>query len=396
MTSAAPSRPNRPVYLDNQATTRCDPRVLEVMLPFFTEVYGNPHSVEHAMGQAAAEAVEAARAEVAALVGAGANEIVFTSGATESNNIAIKGAARHAARMGLLRRRVVTVATEHKCVLESVADLAEEGFEPVLLPVGADGRLDPDALRGALAEPTLLVSVMAVNNETGVVQDLPTLAAITKEAGALFHTDAAQAVGKLPLDASAWRVDLLSLSGHKVYGPKGIGALYVRRRPRVRLAPLFSGGGQERGVRSGTLPAPLIVGLGEACRLAGAGMADEGRRLRAMRDRLLAWLRAAIPGLVVNGSLDARIPGNLNLTFPAATAVELMARAPDLCVSTGSACSSAAVEPSYVLRAMGLQDGAAARSLRIGIGRFTSPADIEYAAAALAAAHAGAGAPASA
>jgi cysteine desulfurase len=394
MTAAAPPRPNRPVYLDNQATTRCDPRVVAVMLPFFAEQYGNPHSVEHAMGRAAEDAVEAARAEVAALIGAAANEIVFTSGATESNNIAIKGVARHAARLGPTRRRVVTVATEHKCVLESVADLAEDGFEPVFLPVNADGMLDPDTLRAALAEPTLLVSVMAVNNETGVIQDIPTLAAIAKEAGALFHTDGAQAAGKVPIDVGAWRADLLSLSGHKLYAPKGVGALFVRRRPRVRLAPLFSGGGQERGVRSGTLPAPLIVGFGEACRIARAEMEKEAARLRAMRDGLLARLREAIPGLAVNGSVDARIPGNLNLSFPAATAVELMARAPDLCVSTGSACSSAAVEPSYVLRAMGLPDAVAARSLRIGIGRFTSPADIDYAVAALAAAHAGAPAPA--
>lgn len=394
MTEAAPPRPNRPVYLDNQATTRCDPRVLAVMLPFFTDEYGNPHSVEHVMGRVAEEAVEAARAEAAALIGAAPNEIVFTSGATESNNIAIKGAARHAARMGLTRRRVVTMATEHKCVLESVADLADEGFEPIFLPVGADGLLDPDALRTALAEPTLLVSVMAVNNETGVIQDIPALAAMAKQAGALFHTDAAQAAGKVPLDVCTWQVDLLSLSGHKLYGPKGVGVLYIRRRPRVRLAPLFSGGGQERGVRSGTLPAPLIVGLGEACRLARIEMEEEAPRIWAMRDGLLARLEDAIPGLAVNGSLRARIPGNLNLSFPAATAAELMARAPDLCVSTGSACSSAAVEPSYVLRAMGLPDAVAARSLRIGLGRFTSPADIDYAVAALAAAHAGAPAPA--
>ncbi len=384
-----PLRPNRPVYLDNQATTRCDPRVLETMLPFFTERYGNPHSVEHAMGNDADAAVEAARAQVAALVGADVKEIVFTSGATESNNIAIKGAARFAARMGNQRRRVVTVATEHKCVLESVADLADEGFDHVFLPVSSDGLLDPDALRDALSEPTLLVSVMAVNNEIGVVQDIASLAAIAKQAGALFHTDIAQATGKIPLDLTGWRVDLASISGHKLYGPKGVGALFVRRRPRVRLAPLFSGGGQERGLRSGTLPAPLIVGLGEACRLARAEMAEETARIAALRARLLGQLQRDIPGIVVNGSMAARIAGNLNLTFPATPAADLMARASDLCVSTGSACSSAAVEPSYVLRALGLSDEAAARTLRIGIGRFTSPADIDYAAAALAAAHAG-------
>ncbi|HTB47710.1 MAG TPA: aminotransferase class V-fold PLP-dependent enzyme [Acetobacteraceae bacterium] len=389
-----PPRPNRPVYLDNQATTRCDPRVLETMLPFFTERYGNPHSVEHVMGNDAEAAVETARAQVAALAGADVKEIVFTSGATESNNIAIKGAARFAARMGSERRRVVTVATEHKCVLESVADLAEEGFDPVFLPVRPDGLLDPDALREALTVPTLLVSVMAVNNEIGVVQDIPALAAIAKEAGALFHTDIAQATGKIPLDLTGWRVDIASISGHKLYGPKGVGALFVRRRPRVRLAPLFSGGGQERGLRSGTLPTPLIVGLGEACRLALAEMVEEAARIAALRARLLGQLQQAIPGIALNGSMESRIAGNLNLTFPLTSAADVMARAPELCVSTGSACSSAAVEPSYVLRALGLSDDAAARTLRIGIGRFTSPADIDYAAAALAAAHAGAPAPA--
>ncbi len=388
--NAMPPRPNRPVYLDNQATTRCDPRVVEAMLPFFTERYGNPHSVEHAMGQEAEAAVEAARAQVASLVGATSNEIIFTSGATESNNIAIKGAARFAARMGNERRRIVTVATEHKCVLESVTDLADEGFEPLFLPVRPDGLLDPDTLREALATPTLLVSVMAVNNEIGVVQDIPALAAITKDAGALFHSDIAQAAGKIPLELDRWRVDLASISGHKIYAPKGVGALYVRRRPRVRLHPLFSGGGQERGLRSGTLPAPLIVGLGEACRLAEAEMADEAPRIAGLRVRLLDQLTATLPEIRINGSLEARIPGNLNVTFPDVPAATLMARAPALCVSTGSACSSAEVEPSYVLRAIGLTDDEAARTLRIGIGRFTSPADIDYAASALAAAHAAA------
>ncbi|HUD57945.1 MAG TPA: aminotransferase class V-fold PLP-dependent enzyme, partial [Acetobacteraceae bacterium] len=323
--SATPPRPNRPVYLDNQATTRCDPRVVSVMLPWFSEHYGNPHSVEHVMGIEAEAAVEDARGHVAALIGADAKEIVFTSGATESNNIAIKGAARNALRAGNERRRVVTVATEHKCVLESVADLADEGFEPVFLPVRPDGLLDPDALREALTVPTLLVSVMAVNNEIGVVQDIAALAAIAKQAGALFHTDIAQATGKIPVDLNAWKVDLASISGHKIYGPKGGGALYVRRRPRVRLVPLFSGGGQERGLRSGTLPAPLVVGFGEACRLAQAEMADEAGRLASLRDRLLDRLRAAIPEIVVNGDMQARIAGNLNLTFPDVAASDLMA-----------------------------------------------------------------------
>lgn len=394
MDDAAPPRPNRPVYLDNQATTPCDPRVLAVMMPLFAEQFGNPHSVEHVMGRAAEAAVESARAEIASLIGAAANEIVLTSGATESNNIAIKGAARFAAGAEQSRRRIVTIVTEHKCVLQSVADLADEGFEPVFLPVREDGLVDPDVLRLALSEPTLLVSVMAVNNETGVIQNIPALAAIAKQAGALFHTDAAQAAGKIPLQADAWGIDLLSLSGHKLYGPKGVGALYVRRRPRVRLTPLFSGGGQERGLRSGTLPAPLVVGLGEACRLARLEMQEEAVRIGQLRDHLLSRLRRLLPGVAVNGSLASRIPGNLNVTFPAVSAAELIERAPDLCVSTGSACSSAVVEPSYVLRAMGLSDDRAARSLRIGIGRFTSAAEIDYAATALAEAHAGATAPA--
>jgi cysteine desulfurase len=375
-------RPNRPVYLDNQATTACDPRVVQAMLPWFTERFGNPHSAEHAMGREAEAAVEAARAAIAALIGAEPREIILTSGATESNNLAIKGAARHALQMGDTRRRVITVATEHKCVLESVRDLGLEGFEPVILPVRPDGLLDPAVLERALQTPTLLVSVMAVNNETGVVQDIAALAAMTHEAGALFHTDAAQAAGKIPLDVGVG-IDLLSISGHKLYGPKGVGALYVRRRPRVRLSPLFSGGGQERGLRSGTLPTPLVVGLGEACRLAKLEMAADAERIAELRDRLLTALRNRVPGLHLNGSAERRIAGNLNLTLPA-PAQEVMRAIPDLCISTGSACSSAAIEPSYVLRAMGLSDEQAGRTLRLGLGRFTSAADVEFAANALA------------
>ncbi len=372
-------RPNRPIYLDNQATTPCDPRVLAVMIPWFTERFGNPHSAEHRMGREAEQAVEAARAEVAALIGADPREIVLTSGATEANNIAIKGAARHAASMGDGRRRVIALATEHKCVLESLADLAAEGFEPVILPVRPDGLLDSAVLAEALAVPTLLVSVMAVNNETGVIQDIAAPAAQARAAGALFHTDAAQAAGTIPLDVHGDGIDLLSLSGHKLYGPKGVGALYVRRRPRVRLAPLFSGGGQERGLRSGTLPTPLVVGLGEACRLVRLERAEDAARIAALRDRLLN----ALPAATLNGSPEHRIPGNLNLTFPA-PALAIMAAIPDLCVSTGSACSSAAIEPSYVLRALGLSDDAASRTLRLGLGRFTSAADVDFAAHALA------------
>jgi cysteine desulfurase len=384
--NAMPPR-NRPVYLDNQATTPCDPRVVAAMLPWFTEKFGNPHSAEHRMGQEAEAAVEDARAAIAALIGAEAREIVLTSGATESNNLAIKGAARFAAAHGNPRRRIVTAATEHKCVLAAVTDLAAEGFEPVVLPVGRDGLLDLDRLAAMVDDTTLLVSVMAVNNEIGVVQDLAAIAAIARRAGALMHSDAAQAAGKIPLDVNAIGLDLVSISGHKLYGPKGVGALYVRRRPRARLSPLFSGGGQERGLRSGTLAPPLVVGLGEACRIAAAEMAEEATRLAALRDRLQAALAREIPGVALNGSAVARIAGNLNLTFPAATAEALMRACPDLCVSTGSACSSAAVEPSYVLTALGLSAEAAARTLRLGLGRFTSEADVDYAVAALAAAH---------
>jgi len=372
-------RANQPIYLDNQATTPCDPRVLAVMLPWFTENFANPHSAEHAMGRAAEAAVETARGQVAALVGAEPREIVFTSGATESNNIAIKGAARHARRVGDARKRVITLATEHKCVLESVADLAEDGFDPVVLPVRRDGTLDPERLAEALSVPSLLVSIMAVNNETGVIQNLAELAPIVKQAGALLHVDAAQAAGKIAIDLGVG-IDLLSISGHKIYGPKGVGALYVRRRPRARVAALFSGGSQERGLRSGTLPAPLIVGLGEACRIAQAEMTADNVRIAELRDRLLARLSAALPGLRLNGHATWRIAGNLNLTFPSGTASGVMAANPDICVSTGSACSSAAVEPSYVLRAMGLDEAEASRTLRIGIGRFTSPAEIDAAA----------------
>ena len=287
--TSAPCRPapNRPVYLDNQATTPCDPRVLAAMLPWFTEHFGNPHSAEHAMGRQADTAVEQARGQVAALIGAEAREMVFTSGATESNNIAIKGAARHAAADGDPRRRVVTLATEHKCVLESVADLRAEGFEPVVLPVRPDGLLDPELLAAALAAPTLLVSVMAVNNETGVVQDLAATGRARPRHGALFHTDAAQGSAK-----SSWMsprsASICCRSAATNLRPERVGALYVRRRPRVRLAPLFSGGGQERGLRAGTLPAPLIVGLGEAARLAGPEMTAEAARLALLRDTTAA------------------------------------------------------------------------------------------------------------
>jgi cysteine desulfurase len=377
--------PNRPIYLDCHATTPVDPRVLAAMRPWWEENFANPGSVEHTLGRAAEEAVEQARAHIAELIGADAKEIILTSGATEANNLAIKGAARFAAAQGSDRRRIVTVATEHKCVLESAKALVDEGFEPVILPVDANGLIDLDTLRAAVDDATLLVSVMAVNNEIGVIQDLAAIGAIAKAAGALFHTDAAQAAGRIPLDVAEIQADLLSLSAHKIYGPKGIGALYVRRRPRVRIAPLLSGGGQERGLRSGTLPAPLVVGFGEAARIAAIeGTLDAGR-IGGQRDRFLAALQAAVPGLALNAPDAPRVTGNLNIAFPGGVSAQaIMAAAPGVCVSTGSACSSAEIEPSYVLNAIGLDPARARATLRIGMGRFTSPADVDRAAAMLA------------
>ncbi len=379
------------IYLDTQATTQCDPRVVASMAPFFQAWFGNPHSAEHAAGQHAARAVDEARAHVAALIGADPREVVLTSGATEANNLAIKGAARHAGSAG--PRRIVTLASEHRCVLESVRDLAAEGFEPHILPVAPNGLLlDLDRLRHALRTPTLLVSVMAVNNETGIIQDLPAIAAAVRQAGALLHADIAQAAGKIPVDVQGMGLHLASVSAHKLYGPKGIGALYVRRRPRVRLQPLFSGGGQERGLRSGTVPVPLAVGFGEACRIAAAEMAADTPRIAALRDRLWARLAAAVGGLTQNNAAAPRIAGALSLRLPGLRALDLIAAAPDVHVSTGSACTSAELAPSHVLTAMGLSAAEAACTLRVGIGRFTSADDIDVAAAMLARAAHGLGA----
>jgi cysteine desulfurase len=374
---AAAPRPNaKPIYLDYQSTTPVDPRVLEAMLPWFTEKFGNPGSVTHSYGREAAAAVEQARGQVAALIDAEPREIVFTSGATEANNLALKGAARFNRDE---RDHVVTLATEHKCVLESAHALEREGFRATVLPVKPDGLVDLALLEAALTERTAIVSVMAAHNEIGVLQPLAEIGALTRARGILFHTDAAQAVGKVPIDVTAMGIDLLSISGHKVYGPKGVGALYVRRRPRARLLPLMDGGGQERGLRSGTLPTPLIVGLGEAARLAQQEMAAEAKRLGALRDRFLAGIRAAVPEVRLNGDSLHRLPANLNLTFPGLGALDLMAACPGLALSTGSACTAAEVEPSYVLRALGLSDDLARSSLRIGLGRFTTEADVEFA-----------------
>jgi len=377
------------IYLDHHATTPCDPRVLAAMLPWFSERFGNAGSVEHAMGRQAEAAVDAARMEIAALIGATPGEIFFTSGATESNNLAILGAARFAKTLGDPRRRVITLATEHHAVLDPVTLLAKEGFEPVVLPVQASGLLDPGLLEEALAVPTLLVSIMAVNNEIGVMQDLAGLGRLVKSAGAAFHVDAAQAAGRVAIDVSVLGADLLSLSAHKMYGPKGIGALYLRRRPRMRISPLFAGGGQERGLRSGTLPVPLIVAMGEAARIARLEGAAESARLAALAADLLVRLRREIPELRLNGDPLRRVAGNLNLTFPGGTAAAILAAAPDLCLSSSSACTSGpdgAVGASHVLMALGLSSAEAQRSLRIGLGRSTSQADIEAAAGLLAAA----------
>ncbi|MDH3476345.1 MAG: IscS subfamily cysteine desulfurase [Rhodospirillales bacterium] len=373
----------RPIYLDYQATTPTDPRVVEAMLPYFSERFGNPHSIHHRLGEEAAAAVETARGQTAALIGAEPREIVFTSGATESNNLAIKGAARfHKAR----RPHLVTLVTEHKCVLESCRRMESEGVEVTYLPVKGNGLVDLDRLRAAVTERTALVSIMAVNNEIGVIQPLAEIGAICRENGAYFHCDAAQAAGKIPLDVEAMSIDLMSISGHKLYGPKGIGVLYVRRRPRVRLEPLIDGGGQERGLRSGTLAAPLCVGLGVACAIAAEEMTAEGARLAALRRKLLDGLCARLDRLHVNGDPVQHIPGNLNVSFDGVGAETLMAALPGLAMATGSACTSASVEPSYVLRALGLPDARAASSLRIGLGRFTTEEEIDIAVERIAAA----------
>jgi len=374
-------RKGRPIYLDYQATTPTDRRVVEAMLPFFGEKFGNPHSRNHFYGWEAEEAVENARAQVAAVIGASAKEIVFTSGATESNNLALKGVARFYRDR---KDHIVTVATEHKCVLESCARLEKEGFRVTYLPVMANGLIDLDRLRDAITDRTAVVSVMAVNNEIGVVQPVAEIGAICREAGAFFHSDGAQAVGKIALDVEAMTIDLMSISGHKLYGPMGIGVLYVRRRPRVRLEPLIDGGGQERGLRSGTLPAPLCVGIGEACAIAARELAAESARLLDLRQRLLDGITSRLADVVVNGDLERRVPGNLNLSFLGVQAEELMVALKDLAVSSGSACTSASVEPSYVLKAIGLADDLAHASLRIGLGRFTTADEIDFAAAKIA------------
>ncbi len=371
-----------PVYLDYQATTPVDPRALHAMMPWFSEKFGNPHSVTHAYGREAETAVERARSQVAAIIHADPREIVFTSGATESNNLAIKGALRFHRQFG--KDHVVTLVTEHKCVIESCRAMEAEGFRATYLPVEASGLVDLRRLEAALEERTVLVSVMAAHNEIGVIQPIAEIGALCRSRGILFHSDAAQAVGKMPVDVDAMNIDLMSISGHKIYGPKGIGALYVRRRPRVRITPLIDGGGQERGMRSGTLPVPLCVGFGEAVALAQAEMKSEASRLLALRQRFFEGIQRLLPRTQLNGDPERRLPGNLNLSFPGIPAVALMAACPSLALSTGSACTAAEVEPSFVLRALGVSDGMAAASLRIGLGRFSSEAEVDYAVETLA------------
>ncbi len=363
-----------PIYMDHHSTTPVDPRVLEAMLPYFTEHFGNAASKSHSFGWKAEEAVEEARAEVARLVGASAREIVFTSGATESDNLAVKGAARFHRERG---RHLVTTAIEHKAVLDSMHALEREGFEVTFLPVSGEGIVDPEAVRAALRPDTILVSVMHANNEVGTVQPIEAIGRLTRERGILFHTDAVQSVGRIPFDVEAANADLVSLSAHKMYGPKGVGALYVRRRPRARLVPQMDGGGHERGYRSGTLNVPGIVGFGRAAALAREEMPTEAPRLLALRERLRKALEAGLDRIRVNGSLTHRLPGNLNVSFEFVEGEALMLALRDVAVSSGSACTSASLEPSYVLRAMGVSDEMAHSSIRFGLGRTNTEEEVD-------------------
>jgi cysteine desulfurase len=369
-------RNDQPIYLDYQATTPMDPRVLEAMMPYFTYKFGNPHSRSHSYGWEAEEGVEKARGQVAKLIGADEKEVIFTSGATESNNLAIRGVAEFYKDR---RNHIVTTVTEHKCVLDTCRHLEQQGFEVTYLPVQKNGLVDLEALRAAVTDKTVVVSIMAVNNEIGVIQPLAEIGKICREKKAFFHTDAAQAAGKIPLDVEAMNIDLMSISGHKIYGPKGIGALYVRRKPRVRLVPLIVGGGQERGFRSGTLPTPLCVGLGEAAEIAMKEMDAESKRLAKLQARMLKGLNDKLTNIHVNGDLEHRIPGNLNIGFAYVEGESLMMGIKGLSVSSGSACTSASLEPSYVLRALGVEEDMAHTSLRIGLGRFTTEQEVDTA-----------------
>ncbi|KAI0636667.1 cysteine desulfurase NFS1 [Trametes polyzona] len=365
----------RPIYLDMQATTPVDPRVLDAMLPFFTDQFGNPHSRTHAYGWEAEKAVEDARKNIADLIGADPKDIIFTSGATETNNMAIKGVARFHKEK---KRHVITTQTEHKCVLDSCRKLQEEGFDVTYLPVQKNGVIRLEDLEAAIRPDTSLVSIMTVNNETGVIQPIKEIGEIVrKHRGVYLHTDAAQAVGKIPVDVNEMNVDLMSISGHKIYGPKGIGAAYVRRRPRVRLEPILNGGGQERGLRSGTLPTALVVGMGEAARIAKQEMARDRARVKELSDRLINGINSRIEHVVRNGDPNG-YPGCVNLSFAYVEGESLLMALKDVALSSGSACTSASLEPSYVLRALGAAEDMAHSSLRFGIGRFTTEAEVDY------------------
>ena len=366
----------RPSYLDYQATTPVDPRVLDAMLPILTSRFGNPHSRSHAFGWEAEDHVERARSQVGASIGAEGKDIIFTSGATESNNIAIKGVA---AFLSGRKKHIITLQTEHKCILASCRTLEDQGWDVTYLPVQSDGLVDLELLKSHIRPDTALVSVMAVNNEIGVIQPLAQIGQICRDSGVLFHTDAAQAIGKVPIDVDAMKIDLLSISGHKLYGPKGIGALYLRRKPvRVRVRPIIDGGGQERGLRSGTLSPALVVGMGKASELAVSEMERDRAHVERLGGKLLSAVHKALPKVTLNGSPTARYPGNLNLSFACVEGESLlMALAKTVSVSSGSACTSASLEPSYVLRAIGVNEESAHTSLRFGLGRFTTDKDVE-------------------
>jgi cysteine desulfurase len=371
--------PHFPIYMDYGATTPCDPRVVDAMIPWLREHFGNPASRSHAWGWEAEAAVERARGQVAALINADPREIVWTSGATESNNLAIKGAAHFYSSRG---KHLITVKTEHKAVLDPMRELERQGFEVTYLDVQEDGLLDLDRFKDALRPDTILVSVMLVNNETGVIQDIPAIGALCRERGVLVHVDAAQATGKVAIDTATLPVDLLSLASHKTYGPKGIGALYVRRKPRVRLEAQMHGGGHERGMRSGTLPTHQCVGMGEAFAIARVEMGAEIERIRALQRRLIAGI-GSIEQVFINGDLVRRVPHNVNASFNFVEGESLIMGVKGIAVSSGSACTSASLEPSYVLRALGRSDELAHSSLRITIGRFTTEHDIDFAVATL-------------
>ncbi|KAL2913304.1 cysteine desulfurase [Polyrhizophydium stewartii] len=353
-----------------------DPRVVDKMLPFMLEKFGNPHSRTHQYGWESEAAVEEARKQVADLIGADPKEIIFTSGATESNNLAVKGVARFYKSK---KRHIITLQTEHKCVLDSCRVLQEEGFDVTYLPVKENGIVDLEVLEKAIRPDTALVSIMTVNNEIGVIQPIAEIGRICREHKVFFHTDAAQAVGKIPVDVNTMNVDLMSISGHKVYGPKGIGALYVRRRPRVRLEPLMSGGGQERGLRSGTVPTPLVVGLGEACRIAQTQMADDYARVKRLSDKLVKGITDKVSNVIRNGDPEQSYPGCVNLSFAYVEGESLLMALKAIALSSGSACTSASLEPSYVLRALGADDEMAHSSIRFGIGRFTTEEEVDFA-----------------